>query len=78
MSRCAAAADSDDVYRFKDGPSPLCAARVRTLLHGHRYDASKSERKLGLVYTPVEDTFARIVEWAATAGLVEEPLAVAT
>ena len=74
----AAAAASDGVYKLKEGTSPLCSARVRTLLHGHRYDASRSERELGLSYRPVEETFARIVEWAAAEGLVEEPLAVAT
>jgi len=71
------AAASDGVYKLRDGTSPLCAARVRTLLHGHRYDASKSERELGLAYTPVEETFARIVEWAIAEGLVEQPLAMA-
>ena len=74
----AAAAASDGVYKLKEGTSPLCSARVRTLLHGHRYDASRSERELGLSYRPVEKTFARIVEWAAAEGLVEEPLAVAS
>ena len=74
----AAAAASDGVYKMKEGTSPLCAARVRTLLHGHRYDASLSERELGLTYTPVEDTFARIVEWAKVQGLVEQPLGVAS
>ncbi len=73
----AAAAASDGVYRLKDGTSPLCSARVRTLLHGHRYDASLSERELGLAYMPVEETFTRIVEWAVAEGLVERPLAVA-
>ncbi len=73
----AVAAASDGVYKLRDGTSPLCAARVRTLLHGHRYDASRSERELGLVYTPVEETWARIVEWAIAEGLVERPLAMA-
>lgn len=73
----AVAAASDGVYKMKEGTSPLCSARVRTLLHGHRYDASLSERELGLAYTPVEDTFARVVEWAVAEGLVDQPLAVA-
>jgi dihydroflavonol-4-reductase len=76
MARAVAAA-SDGVYRMKEGTSPLCRARVRTLLHGHRYDASLSERELGLTYMPVEDTFARIVQWAVDDGLVDQPLAVA-
>ena len=73
----AVASASDGVYKLKAGTSPLCAARVRTLLHGHRYDASRSERELGLAYTPVEDTFARIVRWAIADGLVDQPLALA-
>lgn len=71
------AAASDGVYKLKEGTSPLCGARVRTLLHGHRYDASLSQRELGLNYLPVEETFARIVNWAIADGLVEQPLAVA-
>ena len=53
---------------------PVCRAMVRTMLHGHRYDGSRATRELGLAYTPVEDTFARTIEWALEAGLVKRPL----
>ena len=54
--------------------SSLCRARVRTILHGHRYDGSLRERELGLDYTPVADTFARTIDWAVAEGLVTRPL----
>lgn len=49
---------------------PVCREAVRTLLHGHRYDGSRAERELGLVYTPVERTLERTLEWYAERGLV--------
>ena len=52
----------------------ICRARVRTILHGHRYDGSRASRELGLDYTPVADTFARTIEWAVAEGLVTRPL----
>jgi hypothetical protein len=52
----------------------LCRARVRTILHGHRYDGSPTTRELGLSYTPVAETFRRTIEWALAAGLVNRPL----
>jgi dihydroflavonol-4-reductase len=60
--------------RVRGRTSSLCRARVRTILHGHRYDGSRATRELGLVYTPVEDTFARTIDWAVAAGLVTRPL----
>lgn len=54
--------------------SPLCRARVDTILHGHRYDGSRATRDLGLDYTPVEATFRRTIEWAVREGLVTTPL----
>ena len=54
--------------------SPLCRARVDTILHGHRYDGSRATRELGLEYTPVEETFRRTIEWAVREGLVTKPL----
>jgi dihydroflavonol-4-reductase len=53
---------------------PVCRAMVRTMLHGHRYDGSRATRELGLTYTPVQDTFARTIEWAVAEGLVKRPL----
>lgn len=54
--------------------SPLCRARVDTILHGHRYDGSRATRELGLEYTPVEETFRRTIDWAVAEGLVTKPL----
>jgi dihydroflavonol-4-reductase len=53
----------------RGGVSPLCAARIDTILHGHRYDGSRAERELGIVYTPVRETFRRTIEWARDEGL---------
>ena len=60
---------SDRAYRPLGRPSPLCAARVATILHGHRYDGSLAQRELGLRYTPVADTFRATIEWARREGL---------
>jgi len=53
---------------------PICREAIRTLLHGHRYDGSRSERELGLRYTPVERTVRRTLEWYAEQGLAPPPL----
>ena len=53
--------------------APVCPEAIRTLLHGHRYDGSRATRELGLVYTPVEDTLRRTLEWCADRGLVPPP-----
>ena len=60
--------------RVRGRTSSLCRARVRTILHGHRYDGSLAERELGLEYTPVSDTFARTIDWAVAEGLVTREL----
>jgi dihydroflavonol-4-reductase len=60
------------VYAVRGRVPSLCRARIRTFLHGHRYDGSRAERELGLVYTPVEETFRRTIEWARAEGLVSE------
>jgi dihydroflavonol-4-reductase len=70
----AAAALSEGVARATGRTSPLCRARVRTILHGHRYDGSLATRELGLTYTPAADTFRRTIEWAVAEGLVTRPL----
>ncbi len=46
----------------------ICPETVRTLLHGHRFDASLAERELGLAYTPIETTIRRTLEWYAERG----------
>jgi dihydroflavonol-4-reductase len=69
-----AAGIGEAAYRLRGKSPSLCRARVRTILHGHRYDGSRATRELGLEYTPVADTFARTIEWAAAEGLVTRPL----
>lgn len=70
----ALAAASEVVFRLGGSVSPVCRARVGTILHGHRYDGSLAERELGFTYTPVRDTFARIIDWAIAEGLVKRSL----
>jgi dihydroflavonol-4-reductase len=71
-----AAATVEGAYRVRGRVPSLCRARVRTILHGHRYDGSLATRELGLEYTPVRETFARLIQWAAEEGLVDPALAV--
>jgi dihydroflavonol-4-reductase len=61
-------------YGLRGRTPSFCRARIRTFLHGHRYDGSRATRELGLVYTPVEETFRRTIEWAVAEGLVTRPL----
>jgi dihydroflavonol-4-reductase len=70
----AAVAVAEAAYRLRGRTPSVCRARVRTILHGHRYDGSRASRELGLDYTPVADTFARTIEWAVAEGLVTRPL----
>jgi dihydroflavonol-4-reductase len=69
-----AAALAEGVARARGRTSSLCRARVRTILHGHRYDGSLATRELGLTYTPIAETFRRTIEWAVAEGLVTRPL----
>jgi dihydroflavonol-4-reductase len=61
-------------FKIAGRTPPVCREMVRTMLHGHRYDGSRATRELGLVYTPVRETFARTVAWAVAEGLVKRPL----
>jgi dihydroflavonol-4-reductase len=70
----AAAALAEAAARARGRTSSLCRARVRTILHGHRYDGSLATRELGLDYTPLPETFRRTIEWAVAEGLVTRPL----
>jgi len=70
----AAATLAEGAYRVRGRTPSLCRGRVRTFLHGHRYDGSLATRELGLVYTPVAETFRRTIEWADQEGLVTRPL----
>jgi len=69
-----AAAIAEGAYRVRGKTPSVCRARVRTILHGHRYDGTRATRELGLEYTPVAETFARTIEWAVSEGLVTRPL----
>ncbi|HYH88321.1 MAG TPA: NAD-dependent epimerase/dehydratase family protein [Solirubrobacteraceae bacterium] len=68
-----AAALLEAAYAVRGRVPSLCRARIRTWLHGHRYDGSLATRELGLTYTPVRETFRRTIEWAVEEGLVEPP-----
>jgi dihydroflavonol-4-reductase len=72
-----AVALAEAAYRLRGKTPSVCRARVRTILHGHRYDGSRATRELGLDYTPIADTFARTIEWAVAEGLVTRPLPIA-
>jgi dihydroflavonol-4-reductase len=69
-----AAALLEAVYAVRGRVPSLCRARIRTFLHGHRYDGSLATRELGLEYTPVRETFRRTIAWAVQEGLVEREL----
>ena len=69
------AAIAEGVARARgQASSSICRARIRTILHGHRYDGSRATRELGLSYTPAADTFRGTIEWAVAEGLVTRPL----
>ena len=53
------------------GTSLVCPDLLRTLTHGHRFDAGRSERELGLTYRPLADTIARTLTWLRDEGLVD-------
>jgi dihydroflavonol-4-reductase len=69
----AGAAVLDAGARLLGREAPICPESVRTLRHGHRYDGSRATRELGLVYTPIEDTVRRTLQWCADGGLVPPP-----
>jgi dihydroflavonol-4-reductase len=66
-----AAALLEAAYKVRGRVPSLCRARIRTFLHGHQYDGSLVTRELGLVYTPVEETFRRTIAWAESEGLID-------
>jgi dihydroflavonol-4-reductase len=65
------AAASEGVARARGKTSSMCRARMRTILHGHRYDGSRAMHELGLAYTPLAETFRRTVDWAREEGLID-------
>jgi dihydroflavonol-4-reductase len=56
--------------RLRGRDPRVCRDLVRTALHGHAYDGSRATRELGLIYTPLEETIRRTVDWFGAAGLV--------
>ena len=65
-----AAALAERGFKLAGRKPPVCREMVRTLLHGHRYDGSRSERELGLRYTDPRETLRKTVEWARAQGLL--------
>jgi dihydroflavonol-4-reductase len=65
-----AAGAVEGAFRLVRRSPPVCREMVRTLLHGHRYDASRAERELGVRYTSPRETVRRTVEWARAEGLL--------
>jgi dihydroflavonol-4-reductase len=64
------AAIAEGAGRARGKTSSMCRARMRTILHGHRYDGSRASRELGLEYTPLPETFRRTIAWAREQGLL--------
>jgi dihydroflavonol-4-reductase len=62
---------SEVAARVRGKTGSMCRARMRTILHGHRYDGSRAARELGLAYTPLGETFRRTADWAREEGLVQ-------
>jgi dihydroflavonol-4-reductase len=48
----------------------VCPALVRTLLHGHRFDASRATKELGVTFRPATETLVRTAEWLLAQGYV--------
>jgi dihydroflavonol-4-reductase len=67
-----AAAVVEAAARAMGRTPPVCREVVKAGLHGHRYDGSKAARELGLVYTPLEETLRRTVDWFVAQGLLRE------
>jgi len=66
----AAAYVVEHAFRLARRRPPVCGEMMRTLLHGHRYDASRSETELGMRYTSPQESLRRTVDWARQEGLV--------
>ena len=66
----AAATAVETSARLRRRKPSVCRELVRTALHGHAYDGSRAARELGLVYTPVEVTLRRTIDWFREQGLV--------
>jgi dihydroflavonol-4-reductase len=49
----------------------ICPALVRTLLHGHRFDANMATEELGVTFRPATKTLERTAQWLVSEGYVE-------
>jgi len=58
------------VAAMTGGNAPVCPEMLRTLLHGHRFDATRSVQELGIRYTPLQVTLERTVRWLAEHGYI--------
>ena len=65
-----AAAGAEGLARLRRRRPSVCREMVRTILHGHAYDGSRATRELGLVYTPIDESLRRTVDWYVSEGLV--------
>jgi dihydroflavonol-4-reductase len=65
-----AGAAAEVVARARGSKPSLCREMVRTILFGHAYDGERAMRELGLVYSPVEDTLRRAIDWQRAEGLI--------
>lgn len=57
-------------YRLARKQPPVCPEMIRTMLHGHAFDGSRAEQELGISYTPLAETFERMVAWYRAEGLL--------
>ena len=48
--------------------------KMRAILHGHNFDSGKSERELGLAYTPLSQALLQTVWWYMDNGHVTRRL----
>jgi dihydroflavonol-4-reductase len=53
------------------GEHPICVEMLRTLLHGHRFDVTRSIDDLGMAYTPISETLRRTTEWLTSEGFID-------
>jgi dihydroflavonol-4-reductase len=49
----------------------MCPALVRTLLHGHRFDATRARQELGVTFRPAADTLGRTAQWLDDQGYLD-------
>jgi dihydroflavonol-4-reductase len=70
----AAAAAVEAACRATGRRPPVCRQMVGSVLHGHRYDASRAARELGATPRPLRETVRRTAAWAVAEGHVTRPL----